>query len=107
MKLLCLLKAVGFQHRDYYTYSIVTKDSLTNSHKSNICITKIYNSQKNIAHKILQEWEVYVLAKLNWNVPGLVATDFVDHILKVGAVFLLVYSMNVCLLIGSIAVTCL
>jgi len=30
----------------------------------------------------LLEWEVYVLAKLNWNVPGLVATDFVDHILK-------------------------
>ena len=50
---------------------------------------------------------MYVLAKLNWNVPGLVATDFVDHILKVGDVFLLVYSMNVCLLIGSIAVTCL
>ena len=45
-----------------------------------------------------------MLAKLNWNVPGLVATDFVEHILKVGDVFHLVYSMNVCLLIGSIAV---
>ena len=32
---------------------------------------------------------MYILAKLNWNVPGLVATDFVDHILKVGAVLLL------------------
>ena len=52
----------------------------------------------------MQEWEVYVLAKLNWNVPGLVATDFVDHILKVGAVFLF---LNVCLLIDSIAVMCL
>ena len=55
-----------------------------------------------MAHKkyLLQEWEVYVLAKLNWNVPGLVATDFVDHILKVRAVFLLVNQMNHCLLIG-------
>ena len=102
MKLLCLLKAVGFQRRDYYTYSIVTKDSLTNSHKSDICITKY--TKEYCTHNILQEWEVYVLAKLNWNVPGLVATDFVDHILKVGYVFHLVYSMNVCLLIGSIAV---
>ena len=34
-----------------------------------------------------QEWEVYVLAKLNWNIPALVATDFVDHILKVSFVF--------------------
>jgi len=32
--------------------------------------------------KTLLEWEVYVLAKLNWNIPALVATDFVDHILK-------------------------
>ena len=103
MKLLCLLKAVGFQHRHYYTYSIVTKDSLTNSHKSNICITQKYTKEY-CTHNILQEWEVYVLAKLNWNVPGLVATDFVDHILKVGAVFLF---LNVCLLIDSIAVMCL
>ena len=61
---------------------------------------------------LLQEWEVYVLAKLNWNVPGLVATDFVDHILKVSAVFLLVNQMNHCLHIGcntafSLAITCL
>ena len=42
----------------------------------------------------MQEWEVYILAKLNWNVPGLVATDFVDHILKVGAVLLLAKLMN-------------
>ena len=60
----------------------------------------------------MQEWEVYVLAKLNWNVPGLVATDFVDHILKVGAMlssyFQLIFNtMNVCLLIGRLAVTCL
>ena len=32
----------------------------------------------------MQEWEVYILAKLNWNIPGVVASDFVDHILKVG-----------------------
>ena len=37
---------------------------------------------------------MYILAKLNWNVPGLVATDFVDHILKVGAVLLLAKLMN-------------
>ena len=57
----------------------------------------------------MQEWEVYVLAKLNWNVPGLVATDFVDHILKVGDVFLFLFvnPINVCLLIDSIACMCL
>ena len=32
---------------------------------------------------MLQEWEVLVLAKLNWNIPSVVAIDFVEHIVQV------------------------
>jgi len=30
----------------------------------------------------LLEWEVFVLSKLNWNIPSVVATHFVEHILQ-------------------------
>jgi len=32
---------------------------------------------------LLQEWEVLVLSKLNWNIPPVVAMDFVEHIVQV------------------------
>ena len=31
---------------------------------------------------IIQEWEVYVLSKLQWNPPTVVATDLLEDILK-------------------------
>jgi len=31
---------------------------------------------------LLQEWEVLVLSKLNWNIPPVVAMDFVEHIVQ-------------------------
>ena len=31
---------------------------------------------------IIQEWEVYVLSKLQWNPPTVVATDLLDDLLK-------------------------
>lgn len=36
----------------------------------------------NINQEELLEWEVMVLAKLNWNIPPVVAMDFVEHIMQ-------------------------
>jgi len=36
----------------------------------------------NVKLEELLEWEVYVLSKLSWNIPSIVALDFVEHILK-------------------------
>lgn len=36
----------------------------------------------NITDEELLEWEVLVLAKLNWNIPAVVALDFVEHIMQ-------------------------
>jgi len=37
----------------------------------------------NIQQEELLEWEVLVLSKLNWNIPPVVAMDFVEHIVQV------------------------
>lgn len=36
----------------------------------------------NVTLEELLEWEVLVLAKLNWNIPSVVAIDFVEHIVQ-------------------------
>lgn len=36
----------------------------------------------NVQHEELLEWEVLVLSKLNWNIPAVVAMDFVEHIVQ-------------------------
>jgi len=36
----------------------------------------------NIQQEELLEWEVLVLSKLNWNIPPVVAMDFVEHIVQ-------------------------
>lgn len=36
----------------------------------------------NVTIEELLEWEVLLLAKLNWNIPSVVAIDFVEHILQ-------------------------
>merc|ERR1719192_3213484 len=36
----------------------------------------------NVTLEELLEWEVLLLAKLNWNIPSVVAIDFVEHILQ-------------------------
>jgi len=36
----------------------------------------------NVTLEELLEWEVLILSKLNWNIPSVVAIDFVEHILQ-------------------------
>merc|ERR1711881_34603 len=36
----------------------------------------------NVQQEELLEWEVLVLSKLNWNIPPVVAMDFVEHIVQ-------------------------